>query len=352
MLGGEHGVGHRLDALDHDRAGPHRAQPLDVVPRQVRVELAADVPGQRHRVGPVARSVATAADHVGEHDRLGPHERPRPARVHGAVEQRAQTELRGHLEAPPHVALAPTEHGGVDREHERLVPGLGATIDHLLDQAPIAPRVDLEPQPTVADGGDLLDRPGGQRRQRVRQLGPCGGPGRGQLALRVGDPREPGRRQHQRERQRPAEQGRRRVDVADRSQHPRAGTRGGRRRPCCWPAPARPRPRRRCSRTRRAAAGDGRCAAGRRPTPPTPAGGRWRRTRSCGTEGPSGACRSSSWWWALPVVQRIRARSSRQLGRTVPGTTLGRIAPRCRVAQGSDRHVADDAAGGQLDGAR
>ena len=49
VLGGEHGVGDGLDALDDDRAVPHRAEPLDVVPRQVGVELRVDVVGQRTR---------------------------------------------------------------------------------------------------------------------------------------------------------------------------------------------------------------------------------------------------------------------------------------------------------------
>ena len=45
-VGGEHGVVDGLDALDDDRAVPHRAQPVDVVPRQRRVELGVDVVGR------------------------------------------------------------------------------------------------------------------------------------------------------------------------------------------------------------------------------------------------------------------------------------------------------------------
>ena len=43
VLGGEHRVGHGLDPLDDQRAVPHRAEPVDVVPRQVGVELRVDV---------------------------------------------------------------------------------------------------------------------------------------------------------------------------------------------------------------------------------------------------------------------------------------------------------------------
>ena len=67
-----------------------------------------------------------------------------------------------------HVALAPAEHGGVDGEHERLVAGGGGALDHLLDEAAVAPRVDLEPEPAVADRAHLLDGAGAERRQRVR----------------------------------------------------------------------------------------------------------------------------------------------------------------------------------------
>ena len=82
------------------------------------------------------------------------------------------------LEAPAHVALAPPEHHGVDGEHERLEPGAGRPVDHLLDQPPVAPHVHLEPLRAVADRGDLLDRPGAERGERVRHPGAGRRPGR------------------------------------------------------------------------------------------------------------------------------------------------------------------------------
>ena len=127
-------------------------------------------------------------------------------------------ELGWHLEPPPHVALAPTEDGRVDRQHQRLVAGVGAAVDHLLDQAAITPGIHLEPPAPVADRRDLLDGPGGERRQRVGQAGPGCGPGRRQLTLRVGDAGEPDGRQHERDRDRPAQHGGRRIDLPDRTQ--------------------------------------------------------------------------------------------------------------------------------------
>ena len=167
-VGGEHRVVDGLDALDDDRAVPHRAQPVDVGPRQRRVELGVDVVGQRDRRGAVAD---LAADDVGEADRLAAHERPRPAGVERAVDDRAGPDRRRQREAAAHVALAPAEHGGVDGEHERLVARGGGAVDHLLDEPAVAPGVDLEPQAAVADRPDLFDRAGAERRQRVREPG-------------------------------------------------------------------------------------------------------------------------------------------------------------------------------------
>ena len=117
-VGREHRVVDGLDALEHDRAVPHRAQPVDVVPRQRGIELGVDVVRERDR----RRAVAdVAADDVGEADRLAAHERPRPRRVQRAVDDRARPDGRRQREAAAHVALAPAEHRGVDGEHERLV---------------------------------------------------------------------------------------------------------------------------------------------------------------------------------------------------------------------------------------
>ena len=82
-LGGEYRVGDGLDALQDDRAIPHRAQPRDVVPREGGIELGVDVVGQVHRRGAVTDVVA---HNVGEADRIAAHERPRPLRVPRAVD--------------------------------------------------------------------------------------------------------------------------------------------------------------------------------------------------------------------------------------------------------------------------
>ena len=230
----------------------HRAQPVDVVPRRARVELGVDVVRQRHRRGAVADVArpTTLAKRIGSL-RTNAH-------VHAGCRAPSRSvpgPILGGSEKPAaHVALAPAEHGGVDGEHERLVAGGGGPLDHLLHEPAVAPRVHLEPQPSVADRARpprssgcsastacTAGRPGSAARATASS--PCG----------VGDAGEPGRREHERVAAAGrAEQRRRRVDLADAAQHPRAERRCRRRRRRWRPACARPRRRRRCSRTRRA----------------------------------------------------------------------------------------------------
>ena len=68
------------------------------------------------------------------------------AGVQGAVDERAEPDLRRERETAPDVALAPAEHRGVDRDHERLVSGRRRPVDHVGDKTPVAPHVHLEPQ--------------------------------------------------------------------------------------------------------------------------------------------------------------------------------------------------------------
>jgi hypothetical protein len=88
-VGGELRVGDGLHALEDDGAVPHRPEPVDVRPRQRRVELGVDVVRQGDRGGAVA-DVTT--DDVGEADRLAARERPGPARMERSVDDRARTD--------------------------------------------------------------------------------------------------------------------------------------------------------------------------------------------------------------------------------------------------------------------
>ena len=157
LVGGDAGVGDGLDALDHDRTVPDRAQPLGVAPREAGIHLAGDVVGEGDRGGTVTD---VFAGDVREADRLAAHELPRPARVDGAVEQRVETDLGRQLEAAAHVAFAPAVHREVDGEHQGFVARGGGPLHHLLDEATIAEHVELEPLAAVACLGDLLDRTG------------------------------------------------------------------------------------------------------------------------------------------------------------------------------------------------
>ena len=213
------GVGHGLNALEHDRAVPHRLQPLDVAPRQARVELGGRVFSQRNGVGAVA---GAAADGTRELARLGAQQPQGPTRVAHSVEEGAGPDLGRQREAPPDVAFAPAEHSRVDGEDERLVAAGRRPADQAPDVVPVVPHVHLEPESgTVAGhGSTLLDRPGAHGRERERHPGPAGGAYHGQLAVGIGDAGEADRSRDVGEGDGSSEQGRRRVGLGHTPQAP------------------------------------------------------------------------------------------------------------------------------------
>ena len=78
-----------------------------------------------------------------------------------------------------------------------------------------------------ADGADLFDGAGAERRQGVRQPGTRRGPGDGEFACGVGDAGEPGRGEDKWIADRSTEQRRGDIDVLDAAQDPRAERGGG-----------------------------------------------------------------------------------------------------------------------------
>ena len=157
-VSGDLGVLDRLDALDHDRPAPHRSEPLDIVPRQPGVELVTNVAARLTADEPSGWSVA-AADEAMLANRIGSAGQTSRSTTGGWHRRRR---CRGRASAaartPPDVTLTTTEVGGVDGDHERLVPGRGGSIDHVAQQSLVLPDIHLEPAATVAvGGGDLLD---------------------------------------------------------------------------------------------------------------------------------------------------------------------------------------------------
>ncbi len=144
-----------------------------------------------------------------------------------AVNEGSRADGRREREAAAHVAFPPPLRHGVDSEHEGFETGGRGAIDHLLDQIAVPPRVHLEPEPTRADGADLFDGAGAERRQGVRQPGTRRGPGDGEFACGVGDAGEPGRGEDKWIADRSTEQGRGDVDVLDAAEDPRAERGGG-----------------------------------------------------------------------------------------------------------------------------
>ncbi len=123
-----------------------------------------------------------------------------------AVDQRARTELRRQREAGAHVTLAPTEHRGVDGDHDPLVAGRLGALQHVLHQdrgratrRPGTTSVRPTPPPPLRWSGCSSSTACTEERPR-RQ------PGDGELAVRSDDAGEPGRRQDQWQRQRATEE--------------------------------------------------------------------------------------------------------------------------------------------------
>ena len=234
------------------------------------------------------------ADHVGEAHRLAADEGPGPARVPGPVDDRAEADRGGHGEAPAHVALPPPEDGGVHGEDQRLVLRVGRPVDHLLDQAAVPPGVDLEPEATVADPTDLLDRPAAHGREGVGQARPGRGPGRGELAVRMEEAGEADRGEHEGKGEGRSEHRRAHVDVLHLVQHAGAPSDGGERRLVGGQGPFVLGPAVEVVEDARGAAGAGRWPAGPPPRPPGPAVARGGRSRSGGSGRRSGgSCRGS-----------------------------------------------------------
>ena len=137
-----------------------------------------------------------------------------------AVDDGVEADLRREFEAASDVALSAPEGREIDGGDDGLEAGGGGPADHLLDETPVLPHVDLEPVAALVDRRDLFDRAGAEGRQGVGEAGPTSGAGHREFAFGVGDAGEPGGDQHERKRERATEQGGRRVDHADVAQDP------------------------------------------------------------------------------------------------------------------------------------
>src|SRR3954468_3077043 len=109
----------------------------------------------------------------------------------------------------------------VDGKHQCFVAGLASPFDEVPPRLPVTPEVELEPE-SCAGGrsGEVLDRGGAHRGQRVRDPGAVRHPGDRGLARGVHHPGEAGGREDERQGRPPPEDRRRRVHVGDVPKHP------------------------------------------------------------------------------------------------------------------------------------
>ncbi|MCY1361601.1 hypothetical protein D9M69_482710 [compost metagenome] len=171
MVGHDYAVGaefHRVagvvrveDALDHHRAVPEVADPLEVLPGDRRVEVGAqpaDVVGQAGRVAAVGGDVAEVVRLAEQADV------ERPARVGHGLQHAAHGGVRA---AHPgmRVAVAGAGHRHVDGEHQGGHPGGLGALQGVAHEAAVFQHVELEPHRPVDGRRDFLDwahRHGGQ----------------------------------------------------------------------------------------------------------------------------------------------------------------------------------------------
>ncbi len=199
-----------LDPLDHDAPGPAVPQPGEVVDRGARVE---------HPVHEVCDRPAGLAKR-GELQRLGGEQVEPPGGVDGHVRQRPGGQARWDRHAVAHVPQPPTRHGGVHGQHQRAVAGGRRTLDQGERGDTVLPQVELEPVlATGCRGGDVLQRHGPHRRQRVGDPGAGRRAGDRTLTLVVHHPRETGGGEDQRQRAGGADHGAGRVHRGDVTQH-------------------------------------------------------------------------------------------------------------------------------------
>ncbi len=162
------------------------------------------------------------AHDVREHDGFRAQKVEGPARVEEPVEQGVQAQGGRQGEAVAHVALAASEHGRIDRQHDRVVARRSRAFDQFFDQAAVSPRVDLEPFRPAVDRSDLFDRARAQRGEAVGDPGAFRRARHREFALRVRHPGEADRGEHERERQALAENRGLGVDLTDVREDPRA----------------------------------------------------------------------------------------------------------------------------------
>jgi hypothetical protein len=129
------GVVDVLDALHHELAGPHFADPVQVVEIQRRVE---------HGVDELLDRAAPRGERR-EGQWLGREQVEPPSRVQGTFEEGAQRQRGRDGQAVAHVPHPRAADGRVDGEHDGVIAGRVCPLQQLTARALVAPDVQLEP---------------------------------------------------------------------------------------------------------------------------------------------------------------------------------------------------------------
>ena len=188
-----------------------RRNALDVLPQQRRGHLRPDECRHLGR-GRAARRIGLP---VRQHRRAQPHELDQPGRMQAGLQLGLEGQLQRPHEAVAPVALAVGADGHVDRNHQRRQAGVGGAADHVLGDLAVAGDVELVPAVVGRQPAQVLDQPRGGARHDERHIGVPGRLGQHHVAAAPEQAGSSGRRNPDRARVGPAEQGRALVPGGD-----------------------------------------------------------------------------------------------------------------------------------------
>ena len=171
--------------LDQERPAPLPAQPFDIAPADIRVQLLVHQGAEGADRGP------RAIIDKGRGGRL-PHPQE-PCRMAQKVDQTARTPAQREGHAVARIAVAPRHHLIVDRKNETLVTGRRGAVGEFGGQPAILVQKDLHPFRPRRRGADLFDGRGRGVARAVDRSEPRRRARRGEFGVRPQQARKPSR---------------------------------------------------------------------------------------------------------------------------------------------------------------
>ena len=162
------------DSLDDQFAAPALADPVDVFPGELGIELFADPRRQRRHVAnaldvtdDVTKPVAPGGEHI-----------QAPARPRQNLQRRIQRRFGRGAQAVADIVVALAENLQVQGQHQCAAAGIFGSIDQATDEIAVLHHVKLEPEGFAGVFGYIFDRADAHGRQgeTARRIFPRRGP--------------------------------------------------------------------------------------------------------------------------------------------------------------------------------